>query len=211
MALPAPPDPFPPFNTFILAAGARLVRLHDPNFTGDQPNPCKGGPTRFAPLHQAAGVCLPSLYAAATFECAVFESVFHDVPHTAADKFVPLGKVTSRAISWLELTVDLTLAGLHEPDLNKLRLTRADLIDTPPSAYPSTARWAQAFHHADPALTGLGWTSKRCDPGAAYVIFGDRLPPGALQVTDRIEVAVSAHHLEQIRAVGRRAGITLTI
>lgn len=211
MPITAPPNPFPAFNTRALPAGTRLVRLHDPAFKGDEPNPCKGGPTRFAPVFQPGRACLPTLYAAATFECAVFESVFHDVPHTGADKFVRLGKVTSRSVSWLRLRADLILASLHEPDLNRLGLTRADLIDTPASAYPVTARWAEAFHRADPAVAGLMWTSKRCDPASAYVLFADRLPPYALEVTDRVEVAASAHHLAQIQGFGRRAGITLTI
>ena len=211
MPLTAPPDPFPAFNTRVLPVGTRLVRLHAPVFKGDEPNPCKGGLTRFAPVFEPSGVCLHTLYAAAIFECAVFESVFHDVPQTSADKFVSLGKVTSRAVSWLELGADLVLASLHEPDLNRLGLTRADLIDTPASTYPLTARWAEAFHRADPAVAGLVWTSKRCDPGSAYVLFADRLPPSAFEVTDRVEIAASAHLLAQIRGFGRRAGITLTI
>lgn len=211
MPLPTPPELFPAFNTRVIPEGTRLVRVHDPMFKGDEPNPCMGGLTRFAPVYQRDGACLPTLYAAATFECAVFESVFHDVPHVSAAKFVPLAKVTSRAVSWLQLGCDLTLASLHEPDLNRLELTRTDLVDTYASAYSTTARWAEAFHRADPAVAGLAWTSKRCDPGLACVLFGDRLPPQALEVTDRIELAASAHHLDQIRSFGRRAGITLTI
>jgi len=211
LSLSAPPEPFPAFNTRELRAGAPLVRVHDPRFEGDEPNPCKGGLTRFAPVFHPGGACLPTLYAAATFECAVFESVFHDVPHAAAEKFVPLGKVTSRAVSWLEIGADLTVASLNEPDLNRLGLTRADMIDTFASAYPETARWAEAFHRANRAVAGLAWTSRRCDPGTAYVFFGDRLPPCAFKVTDSVEVAVSADHLDQIRRLGRRAGITLTI
>ena len=211
MPLSTPPDPFPAFNTRSIPAGTRLVRVHDPMFKGDEANPCMGGLTRFAPVYQGDGACLPSLYAAATFECAVFESVFHDVPHVSAAKFVPLKKITSRAVSWLHLQSDIVLACLHEPDLNRLRLTRADLIDTSAIAYPITARWAEAFHRADPVVAGLAWTSKRCDPGLAYMFFSDRLPPGAFEVTERIEIAASAHHLEQIRDFGRRAGITLTV
>src|SRR4051794_23028310 len=209
--LSAPPDPFPAFNTCRVPAGTRLIRLHAPMFQGHEPNPCKGGLTRFAPLFQPGGACLPTLYAAASFECAVFESVFHDVPYTAAEKFVTLGRVTSRAISWLELGADLTLASLHEPDLNKIGLTRADLVDTPSSAYPDTARWAEAFHRAGPELAGLVWTSRRCDPGSGYVCFGGRMPSGPLKVTSRTEIATSARHFAQIRAFGNRAGITLTI
>jgi hypothetical protein len=209
--LSAPPDPFPAFNTRVISAGTRLVRVHDPVLKGDQANPCKGGMTRFAPVYHRNGACLPTLYAAATFECAVFESVFHDVPHVSAAKFVPLGKITSLAVSWLQLGSDLTLASLYEPDLNKLGLTRTDLVDTYASVYPTTARWAEAFHRADPAVAGLAWTSKRCDPALACVLFSDRLPPHAVEVTDRIELAASAHHLEQIRSFGNRAGITLTV
>jgi len=211
VAIPPPPDPFPAFNTTSVSAGTRLVRVHAPAFDGAACNPCLGGPTRFAPLALPSRDCLPTLYAAATFECAVHESIFHDLPYDAPDKYVRLDKVTSRAISWIELTTDLVVASLHEPDLNRIGCTRTELIDTLPSAYRVTARWAEAFHRADPAISGLVWTSRRCDPEQAYVFFEDRLPSGALVVHDRIEVAASAHHLSQIRDFGRRAGITITI
>ncbi len=187
------------------------MRVHSPAFDGAACNPCLGDPTRFAPLVLPSGDCLPTLYAAATFECAVHESIFHDLPYDAPAKFIRLNRVTSRAISWIEVTTDLILASLHEPDLNRLECTRAELIDTPRSAYRMTARWAEAFHRADPAISGLVWTSRRCDPDKAYVFFEDRLLSGALVVQDRIEVATSAHHLRQIRDFGRRAGITITI
>lgn len=211
MTLSDPPSPFPPFNTGLLPAGAVLVRFHAPEFAGEEPNPCKGGRTRFAPIHDPGGACVPTLYAAQSLESAAFESVFHDVPHTAEDKFVPLQRVTSRVVSWLELRVDLKLANLFEPDLNRLRLTRTDLIDTPASAYDRTARWAEAFHSADPGVAGLAWTSRRCDTAAAYMLFGDRLPSGALMARDRVVVGSSAELLSQIRAFGERAGIILTI
>lgn len=209
--VPVPPNPFPAFNTVLLPVGTRLVRVHDPIFDGAEPNPCRGGPTRFAPLTLPDGGCLPTLYAAADFECAVHESIFHDVPYAGTDKALPIGKATSRAVSWLTTTLELRLAALHEPDLNRLGLTRADLIDTRPTAYAQTARWAEAFHRADPEIAGLVWTSRRCDPSRAYLFFGDRLPPDALAVTDRVDVAASAHHLDQIRAFGRRAGVVLTL
>jgi hypothetical protein len=170
-----------------------------------------GGPTRFAPLANLSGACLPTLYAAETFECAVHESIFHDLPYDAIDKFIPKQRVTSRAISWLEPTTDLVLASLHEPDLNRLGLTRADLIDTPPTAFPVTARWAEAFHRASERVAGLVWTSRRCDPARAFVFFEDRLTPNALVVRKRVEVASSATHFDEIRKFGRRADITITL
>ena len=211
MALPPPPDPFPAFNTQPIANGTRLVRVHDPAFDGDACNPCQGTPSRFAPLATSDGVCLPTLYAAASFECAVHETIFHDLPYNAPKKFIRLAKVISRAISWVEITTDLVVASLHEPDLNKLNRTRANLIDTSPRAYPQTARWAEAFHRANPTIAGLVWTSRRCDPEKAYVLFEDRLPAGAIRVYERVDVAASAYHLSQIRDFGLRAGIMITI
>lgn len=211
MPIPRPPSPFPAFNTRVISRGTRLVRVHSPALQGNDANPCCGGPSRFAPIFQPDGSCLPTLYGAANLECAVFESVFHDAPYAAGPKSVRLGKVTSRAISWLRTRVDLKFAMLNEPDLNKLGLTRADLIDTPPSTYPDTARWAEAFHRADSSVSGLAWTSRRCDPQTAYLFFGDRLPRGALRITNHVNLASSADCLSQIRFFGMRAGITLTV
>jgi hypothetical protein len=208
---PGPPSPFPAFNKRKLAGGTLLVRVHDPRFNGAGFNPCLGGDTRFAPLSTAGGSCLPTLYAASTLECAVHESIFHDLAYDAPDKFIRLDKVISRSISWLELTTEVVLAGLHEPDLNKLNLTRAQLIDTPRSQYPQTARWAEAFYLADAEVAELVWTSRRCDPERAFIFFEDRLPAGSLVVKHSIEISRSAQHLAEIRDFGRRAGITITM
>lgn len=209
--VPEPPDPFPGFNTIDLEAGSPIVRLHDPDFGGAVPNPCKGDLTRFAPIRQADGTCIPTLYAGQHFECAVFESIFHDVPHVATPRSVRLQKVTARAVTWLETTVPLRLACLNEPDLNRLGMSRENLIDTPASHYHRTARWAEAFWSASPDLMGLTWTSRRCDPAQAYLFFGDRLPAGALREIESVRVSESADRLEEIRRFGQRAAITLSV
>lgn len=211
MPTPSVPAPFPKFNTRTLAAGSLLVRLHSPDFDGTACNPCRGDPTRFAPLTRPDGACLPTLYAADSLEAAVHESIFHDLDHDLPNKFIRKSKVTSRAISWIEVTQDLKVVRLNEPDLNRLRMTRTDLIDTPRSAYPATARWAEAFHRNKPKTAGLAWTSRRCDPDAAYVFFEDRLPTGALRVDRTVKIAESAPDFAEIRAIGRRAGITITV
>lgn len=205
-----PPSPFPDFNVRILPAGSEFVRIHDPAYEGAAFNPCRGGQTRFAPLRTKDGVCVPTLYAAETLEAAAAESVFHDMPHTAADKFVPLSRVTSRAVSWIETTTDLKLASLNEPDLNRLGLTRSDLVDTSPIEYATTARWAEAFHLNASDLSGLVWTSRRCDPAQAFVLFGDRAPANALTVRETIRIDADPRPLMKIREFGKRCGITLS-
>ena len=122
-----------------------------------------------------------------------------------------LSKLTSRAHSRLVTTRELLLANLREPDLNRLGLTRAQLIDTLSDQYARTARWAEAFHRGGPITAGLVWTSRRCDPQSAYLFFGDRVAPGDLRLVATTPIAASADLVEQARQAGRRAGVTLTV
>ena len=137
--------------------------------------------------------------------------MFHDVGFDTRPAFVALFKLTSRTCSRLVTTRDLILANLREADLNKLAMTRAQLIDTLADQYPKTARWVEAFHDKDASIAGLVWTSKRCDPQSAYVIFGDQVMPNDLAVVETTPIASSADLLDQARRAGRRAGITLTV
>ena len=105
----------------------------------------------------------------------------------------------------------LLLANLREPDLNRLGLTRAQLIDTLSDQYARTARWAEAFHRAGPQIAGLVWTSRRCDPQSAYLLFGDRVAPGDLTLVATTPISASADLTEKARRAGRRAGLTLTV
>jgi len=208
---PASLDPFPGFNMVPLKRGARLYRFHDPAFDGAASNPCKGGFTRFAPLARPVGDCLPTLCGAQTLEAAVWESIFHDAPYVAGSKAVRLDKATSRVLSLLELQQDLVVAPPHEPDLIRIGFTKTDLIETAPTEYIRTARWAKAFHRSAAAVAGLQWTSHLGDPDLAYVFFEDRAPAAVWTVLDRRAVATDRALLSQIRSIGERAEITLSI
>jgi hypothetical protein len=208
---PAPPSPFPGFNTLPLKAGAQLFRFHDQSLEGAAYNPCRGSPTRFAPLTLRTGECLPTLYAATSLEAAAWESLFHDVPHTPGSKVVRLNKITTKVLSVVEFTDDRVVAPLHAPDLHRLGLAKTDLIETAPTTYKDTARWAEAFHRADPLLDGLRWTSRRCDSDLAFIFFEDRVPQTAWRVIERTEISTAPDLLEEIRKIGRRAEITLSL
>lgn len=87
---PEPPSPFPGINTHTIAKGAILHRTHAVGFRPAEFNPCQGQPTRFAPFEDAAGRCVPTLYAATSREAASFESIFHDIEPNAPFKTVRL-------------------------------------------------------------------------------------------------------------------------
>ena len=208
-SIPLPPSPFPNINTRTVAKGAILHRTHVSRFRPAQFNPCKGQPTRFAPFNNAAGACVPTLYAATTREAAAFESIFHDVEPTASFKTMRLDVVESRSVTRISPKRDLLLAGLFAPDLKAWGLSRGELIETPKSTYRQTVLWAQAIHRARSDLDGLIWTSRQCDPDQCLVLFEDRISEASFDTHDCIDVSADAGLLLEIRKFGRRAGIII--
>lgn len=204
---PEPPSLLTAPNRIAVTAGKILHRIHDNAFEPTNFNPCLGRPSRFAPLRTADGACIPTLYAATGYECAVHETVFHEIQHDADRKTVRVDAIVRLDYSTVSISRDLVLAALFEPDLNRWGLTRRDLIDTHATAYDATARWAMAIHDADPGIDGMVWTSKRCDPERAFVFFGDRVQPEDFDEVSRAPIATSGELLDQLRAFAARAGI----
>ena len=132
-------------------------------------------PTRFAPIHDAKGRVVPYLYGGSTLDCAIFETVFHDVPIDAPDKFVDLDNFAQRGHGELVPNRDLKLVDLTSDGLHRLRVPKNELITGPSRDYLGTALWAQALHHQFPDVDGMLWMSRQRDRDHALVLFGDRL------------------------------------
>jgi hypothetical protein len=65
---------------FSLVVKTTLHRIHQAAYGALQFNAGRGN-ARFSPINDANGKPIPTIYAAATFECAAMESVFHDVSY----------------------------------------------------------------------------------------------------------------------------------
>jgi hypothetical protein len=141
----------------------------------------------------------------------VHETVFHDVPHDAAVKTIDADQVRALKYSTVTVVRKLTVCALFEPDLNLWGMTRNNLIDTLASQYVHTAQWAIAIHDAYPDIDGLVWTSRRCDPQSAYVLFGDRPEQPGIAKPNSLDIGSTPALMGDIQAFGRRAGITLVI
>lgn len=209
VSVPPPPSPFPGINPQMIAKGTILHRTHASGFRPAQFNPCLGQPTRFAPFNDAAGGCVPTLYAATSRQAAAFESIFHDIEPAARFKTIRLDVVESRSVSRISPKRDLLVAGLFAPDLKAWGLSRGELIDTPKSTYGQTVAWAQAIHRARPDVDGLHWTSRQCDPDQCVILFEDRVGEVDFDVRDCIEVRGDASLLLELRGFGQRAGIII--
>ncbi|MGE2736825.1 RES domain-containing protein [Mycolicibacterium vaccae] len=168
MVTPAPPQPFHP-RTATLDVGTRLYRV----FTAARGrsattfNPGFGAPTRFAFFGKPP---VPVLYAAATEEAAVAETLLHDVP--TAGGILPYEGYAQTVMARLQVARPITVGVLHGLGLRKLKVAAGELTASGADSYPDTVVWAQAAH--DAGLDGLVWMSRLCNDAKAYVFFGDR-------------------------------------
>lgn len=116
----SPPSlsPFPRLELTRDQGGTRFHRVHDRRFGSRSFNPGKGRPSRFAPLFLGSDP-IPTQYLATDSECAVHETIFHDVPIDERNKTVGANNIKPLAHSVIELKRDLVLIPLFAPDLAK--------------------------------------------------------------------------------------------
>lgn len=205
-----PPSPFPASNSHEIKAGTRFHRVHDQRFGSCSFNPGKGRPSRFAPLFLGSDP-IPTQYLATDYECAVHETIFHDVPIDERNKTVGVDNIKPLAHSVIELKRDLVLVPLFATDLAKWGVSRADLIDTTAADYHITAQWALAIHQSRPEVEGLIWISKRCDPQQAIILFGDRIAETDLHGISNVPIYSDVGEIRQVVTFAARVDITLVL
>ena len=161
-------------------AGQAIHVIHNAGFEPESFNPgvdaagALRNPTRFAPIRDRKGRVVSYLYGGSSLDCAIFETVFHNVPVDAPDKFVDLDDFANRAHGCLTPRRDLRLANLTTDGLHRLKVPKAELIASAAIDYLATARWAEAIHHQHPDVHGLVWMSRQRDRDHALMLFGDR-------------------------------------
>lgn len=181
------PTPAPPLRLHAtltdLPKGQVLHRVHLDEYRANQFNPGVRGNARFSPIQDDQGRPVPTLYAGTTMACAVMETVFHDVPHTAGFKtFDKRSKLSGQMHSIVATTRPLRVVDLASVPLRKLGITRKQLIDTEKDQYPATRKWAEAVYRQYAEAQGLSWVSRQDDSARAFMLFGDRIPEGALKL-----------------------------
>lgn len=218
MPVPVPPDT-PVLAVYVWETGRPLLRVADDQFGATEFNPCKGEPTRFAPLLVDTR-CVPTLYAAETLDAVLMESVFHDVILDRADGDPPevyLADLETVRRSTIASRRDLRLGRLDDDALTVLGLERAELIETDADSYPETVRWAEHAHRhgADnERLDGLIWHSRQAAQGLAsrepaVVLFGDRVARKELRSSGAPVPLTAGAGFDELDNVANRLGVTL--
>jgi hypothetical protein len=173
--VPEPPDPaaLDPLVK-MWPGGADLWRVHKLDRRPAEFNPGVDI-GRFHPFSGSAGKPVATLYAANTWEGAVSETVFRDVPLRGAPRIKRRTEIEIRAMSLLRLGREVPLVELRGTGLRRLRLKRSELIEAEADQYSRSVRWAAALYQAVPQAAGLVWTSRIHDSSAALMFFGDRV------------------------------------
>lgn len=181
------PDPDPAVlrrvRTHTLDAGVELFRGHRRTYPADALVPGVGD-SRFAPLAEVAHA-----YVSRRVTPALLESAFRDA--TPPRPRIYPHRLAAWSLSRVRLMAPVRLADLRDPQLQRLRMERSQLVTSLPAHYACTREWAAALHgrHVGGQPThGLLWHSRQAELHAAAdhnPLTADLLGPG-----ETTEVAV---------------------
>ncbi|MFD0982647.1 RES family NAD+ phosphorylase [Tropicimonas aquimaris] len=191
-----------------IAAGWVLFRNHHKDYPGATFNPCAGDPTRFAPLHTATGDCIPTLYAASTFDAAAYETVFREPPGRYASYLRQ--KLQNRGVSRIAPTADLHLVPFFTPELGSLGLSEDSVFRPAETVYAFCRRLAELAWRDNPTAQGVVWSSVRDSQAHAMVLFGDRLTPSDFDVLETRMVATDPTLLDEFSDTAARSGTIIS-
>jgi RES domain len=183
------------------------VRCHNVRFGATEFN-ATASPGRFRPIRRR-GRIVGTLYGAGDDAGAISETAFHDVPVRAERPLLRASALTTLVLSTLAARRELSLASLHGHGLARLKVTRAELIDSDADQYPALAAWGQALHDCPAAPDGLVWRSRQYDDAYAVLLFADRVRRADLDVvTPPLPLALGTGR-DRVLELAERAGITL--
>jgi hypothetical protein len=172
VAVPPPPDPYDPLlETW--KSDLPLARVHrlESQGTGFNPSASSG---RFRPVRSSAGLVVPTMYAASSFDAALSETAFHELPVKSGPKHLARSLLEPFGFSRLRVTRPLTLVSLRGHGLRRLGIRHGRLIECGPASYAATAAWGQAAYEDDSFPDGLVWVSRQYPGGLSLMLFGDR-------------------------------------
>jgi len=169
-----------------------MVRVAVDQLGSTEPS-SSAAPRRFSPVRDVASRRVPVLYAGADLECALGETVFHDLPDdTRAPAEVFRSDLLALRAGTIAVRVGGVLADLTVDALAGYGYRRGEVIDTPPDAYPVTRLWGQHAWETT-RCAGLVWNSRRSPERLSFMLFVN--PP---QASDRRRALIRRQHLEVV-------------
>ncbi|MXG88416.1 RES family NAD+ phosphorylase [Nocardioides flavescens] len=196
----------------LLPAESVLYRTHSRLVPALGFNDRYGAGGRFHFFDNDRGATVGVLYAGETPACAIFESVFHDVPVTPSKKRFRGSRLIGRDLSMLTTAaaLDLVLVEFHDPGLQALGLRPERITATTSRHYWRTVAWAKAVHAQVDWAQGLVWMSARSNTAKSYVLFEDRLAASPFADSDRLHKLDQLDGWTLVRDLGAAANIVVS-
>lgn len=132
------------------------------------------GDTRFSPITDSAGEFVDTYYLANTVAGAFMESILHDV--CIPGGLLQTCKLAHYHLVHIEMAGDVAAVSFHSNYLEKMRLSRVDLIERLPAEYARTRLWAQAAYRQVSSAQAIAYGSRRDDSARCLMLFRQRLP-----------------------------------
>lgn len=193
-----------------LPAGTILHRVHKDIYASNGFNDSAAGNARFSPIHNSAGV-IPTMYAATTFEGALMETIFHDVPYAPGFKPVDIAKLEGQLHAILITRQELNMVDLGTKALKKAGVAHKDLIQSEKCDYDYSRGIAEQIHREVISAQGLYWTSRQDDDAKAAVFFADRIPAGVIDLNGYPEYLNNGEPFDAVTDLVEKIGALLVV
>lgn len=132
------------------------------------------GDTRFSPITDSAGESIGTYYLASSAAGAFMESILHDV--SIPDGILKTRNLVHYHLAAIEFISDVNAVSFHSNYLEKMGLSRVDLIERLPAEYSRTRLWAQAAYRQVRNAEAIAYGSRRDDSARCLMLFEPRMP-----------------------------------
>jgi hypothetical protein len=186
----------------------------NPNTATDPADYLNGG--RFHPFESAAGLRVPTFYAASLLKAAIGESpLLHDLPLVpCAHPFVlSTARVAQYQYSVLRAARELRLIDFTRLGGDRVRIPNELISWCRREDYPTSRAAARLLHTKYVSAQGIRWTSRRYPPADCVVLFGDRIADSTDELVVEAPALRDLHEpgtpgFASLQAVMFEAGIT---
>lgn len=192
---------------YAVAAGERIFRCHQLELGGVDFNPGIGPVGRFTPLISPAGQAIPTLYAAESFDAAVYEVLFRQESSPAGSILANI--INGIGVSSIYAHRELSLVSLFTPELRRWNIEERALFSPHLASYSACRTLVAKIWRDNPWADGIVWCSLQDSESNAYLLFGDRCNDGDLQVQQTHKAGPGEGFLQRIARAARRAGISI--
>lgn len=169
-------------TTITLPRGTSLHRVHQEAYSGDAFNPYPYSNARFSTICDSKNTVIPTIYLASTFEGALMETIFHEIPYQQNDKFLDRAKIEGHHHSVVVTNQEVLLADLTTKSLRKLGVPPERVVTSEKSEYSYSRAIAEEIYNHNPSVQGLRWMSRQDNTAVAYILFEPRFSSSPLDI-----------------------------